>query len=166
MTFTVRPATEEELEAVGTITVEAYTKDGFLEADADYVHQLADAAGRAGDAEVWVAVDESGVLGSVTYCPVGSSYQEVASGSEGEFRMLSVAAAARRRGVAEALVNQCILRSRELEYDAVALCSMEEMATAHRLYRRLGFVRAPERDWTPVPGVFLVAFRLDLTPVD
>lgn len=166
MTFTIRPADPEELDAVGRITVEAYTKDGYLDTDADYAHQLADASGRADDAEVWVAVDETGVLGSVTFCPVGSAYQEVASGSEGEFRMLSVAAVARRRGVAEALVNQCILRSRELEYDALALCSMEQMHTAHRLYRRLGFVPTPERDWSPVPGVFLVAFRLDLTPVE
>jgi hypothetical protein len=36
------------------------------------------------------------------------------------------------------------------------------MAAAHRLYARLGFVRVPERDWEPVPGVQLLGFRLDL----
>jgi hypothetical protein len=33
---------------------------------------------------------------------------------------------------------------------------------AHRLYQRLGFVRCPERDWSPLPGVELVVYRLDL----
>ena len=36
------------------------------------------------------------------------------------------------------------------------------MTAAHRLYERLGFVRAPDRDWGPVPGVDLVAFRKEL----
>jgi hypothetical protein len=34
------------------------------------------------------------------------------------------------------------------------------MASAHRVYERLGFSRAPERDWQPVPGVDLIAYRL------
>jgi hypothetical protein len=36
------------------------------------------------------------------------------------------------------------------------------MLAAHAVYRRLGFVREPERDWSPIPGVDLVAFALDL----
>ena len=30
---------------------------------------------------------------------------------------------------------------------AVAMSSLREMTTAHRLYERLGFVRTPDRDW-------------------
>jgi hypothetical protein len=36
------------------------------------------------------------------------------------------------------------------------------MTSAHRIYERLGFRRAPERDWSPVPGVDLMAFALRL----
>ena len=36
------------------------------------------------------------------------------------------------------------------------------MRAAHRIYERAGFVRAPERDWSPVPGVDLVGYRLEL----
>ena len=36
------------------------------------------------------------------------------------------------------------------------------MRAAHRLYERFGFTRAPERDWSPVPGVDLIAFALNL----
>jgi hypothetical protein len=38
---------------------------------------------------------------------------------------------------------------------------MTSMTAAHRLYARLGFRRDPGLDWSPVPGVDLVAFRLD-----
>jgi hypothetical protein len=34
------------------------------------------------------------------------------------------------------------------------------MVAAHRIYARLGFVRDPARDWSPVPGVALLAFEL------
>jgi hypothetical protein len=36
------------------------------------------------------------------------------------------------------------------------------MTAAHRLYERLGFTRLPDRDWTPVPGVDLRVYALDL----
>ena len=42
------------------------------------------------------------------------------------------------------------------------MCSASTMETAHRIYRRLGFTRLPERDWEPVPVVRLLAFTLDL----
>ncbi len=36
------------------------------------------------------------------------------------------------------------------------------MRAAHRIYERLGFTRDPERDWSPLPGVELLAFALRL----
>ena len=162
MSFAVRLATEEDLAQVGAVTVEAYREDGYVGDDDDYLAELADAAARARDAELWVAVDDSGVLGSVTFCAAGTPFAELAREGEGEFRMLSVSRRARRRGVAEALVRQCIERSRELGHHALVLCSMREMTDAHRLYRRLGFEADPERDWCPVEGVDLRAFRLPL----
>ena len=158
MPLTVRLAEEDDLAAVGRITVEAYRADGFLETADDYVSELEDAATRARDAELWVAADGRDVLGSVTFCRPGTPFAELAHAGEGEFRMLSGAPPARRRGVAEALVVRCIDRSRELGFDALVMCSMRQMETAHRLYRRLGFVRLPERDWSPVPGVDLLGF--------
>jgi predicted thioesterase len=37
---------------------------------------------------------------------------------------------------------------------------MTSMEAAHRVYLGLGFTRDPALDWSPVPGVDLVAFRL------
>jgi hypothetical protein len=45
----------------------------------------------------------------------------------------------------------------------VVLSSLPVQRDAHRIYERLGFVRLPERDWSPHDGVDLLAFRLDLT---
>jgi ribosomal protein S18 acetylase RimI-like enzyme len=163
MDFTLRRATHQDLDAVGRITVEAYRDGGFIGAEDDYLHELADASSRARDAELWVAVDATGVLGSVTYCLPGTAFAELSAEDEGEFRMLSVASGARRRGVAEALVLHCIERSRNLGHRAVVLCSMRQMSTAHRLYQRLGFQRLPERDWSPERDIELLAFRLELS---
>jgi ribosomal protein S18 acetylase RimI-like enzyme len=160
--ITVRPVHTSELAAVGELTVAAYTADGLLVPDDPYAAHLRDAVTRAREAEVYVAVVEDRLAGTVTFCPEGSPWREVAQPGEGEFRMLGVAPDFRRRGVAQALVGTCLERSTELGHDAVVLCSLEEQRAAHRIYERLGFRRLPERDWSPYPGVDLLAFRLEL----
>lgn len=163
MSLVIRPAHEDELAAVGALTFDAYAADGFVAADSPYAEDLRDTASRARDAELYVAVDEDGrLLGTVTYCPEKSPWQEVAGEREGEFRMLAVAPDARRRGVAEALVRMCLERSVELGYQAVVLSSMPSQQGAHRVYERIGFRRTPELDWRPRPEIELLAFRLDL----
>ena len=156
----IRPVLAEELAEVGQLTAAAYIGDGLLAASDDYVQQLADTARRARDAEVWVAVAEQQLLGSVTFVQPGSPYREIAHDDEGEFRMLAVSPAARGRGIGQALVEQCLDRSRELGYAGVRMSSMDRMTSAHRVYERLGFTRTPEDDWSPAPGVRLLAYAI------
>lgn len=145
------------------MTVAAYV-GSYVAADDGYVAHLADTAGRSAAAELWVAVLGGDVVGTVTFCPPGSTMREIARDDEGEFRMLAVDPAVRGRGVGEALVHRCLTRSRDLGLDAVRMSTMREMTPAHRLYARLGFTRVPEDDWSPAPGVHLLAFlRRDLT---
>ena len=165
MTVRVRPAHADELGEVGELTVAAYDADGYLVPDDPYVERLRDTAARAREAELYVATLEDlpgRLAGTVTFCPEGSPWSEIAGPGEGEFRMLGVAPEARRRGVAEALVSTCLERSRELGYTAVVLSSLPDQLAAQRIYTRLGFRRTPDLDWTPLPGVDLLAFRLDL----
>ncbi len=140
-----------------------------MDATDGYLDVLADAARRDAEAEVWVAAEDheqgSVILGSVTFCPVGSTYREVARDDEAEFRMLAVAAEARGRGVGAALVGRCVGLARELAYAGVRMSTLDRMSTAHRVYERLGFTRAPEDDWIPVPGFMLLAYVLRF-PVD
>jgi hypothetical protein len=44
----------------------------------------------------------------------------------------------------------------------MVICTRDFSYPAHRLYARLGFVRMPDRDWTPMPTVHLLVLRLDL----
>ena len=156
----VRAALPSEYPAVTEITVAAYVDGGYIPPDADYATELGDTLTRAAGAEIWVASDGARVLGSVTWCPAGSTWREIARDDEGEFRMLAVAAEARGRGVGEALVRACLDRARADGLAGVAISTMDMMTGAHRLYERLGFSRVPEADWSPVSGVCLLAFRV------
>jgi ribosomal protein S18 acetylase RimI-like enzyme len=164
MSFTVRRAGPADFDAVGEITVRSYVEDGHLPPGIAYVKTLADAATRAREAELWVAVEDGSdqVLGSVTFAAPGTAYAEVSLANEGEFRMLAVAHAARGQGVGEALVRRCIDRARDLGLSGLTMSTQPSMVPAHRVYERLGFIRQPERDWEPVPGVSLLAYHLAL----
>ena len=62
----------------------------------------------------------------------------------------------------QALVEFLLNRYRERGYRGVVLSTLAEMSAAHRVYEGMGFRRAPELDWSPLAGVSLIAFRLDL----
>ena len=42
----------------------------------------------------------------------------------------------------------------------VVMSTLPRMEAAQRIYRRAGFVRLPERDWSPAPGIDLIAYGL------
>jgi ribosomal protein S18 acetylase RimI-like enzyme len=161
----IRRARPEDLAAVGEVTVTAYAEFTTGESDS-YVQHLRDAATREREAELWVATpdDSEEILGTVTITPAGSPWREVGRDGEGEFRMLAVAPAARGAGVGAALVDLVVDRFRREGASAVVMSTLPQMRPAHRIYERAGFVREPSRDWSPLPGVDLVAYRLDLEP--
>lgn len=164
----IREARPEEYAAAGQVTLAAYQRDGLLGDADDYAETLLDTKRRAVEASLMVAVDEAvpqtggAVLGTVTYCPAGSTYQELSGPGEGEFRMLAVAPAARGRGVGELLVRTMLGRARADGHHAVVLSTTTVGHRSHRLYERLGFGRVPDRDWSPVPGVTLLAYRREI----
>ncbi len=155
----VRPARPEELAAAGELCVAAYRAGGHL-ADGDpYEATLIDAAGRAATAEVLVAELDGELVGTVTICPAGSPYAEVGRPGESEFRFLAVSPRAWGRGIGPALVDACEERAIARGQSAHVICVIDINEAAHRMYQRLGFTRLPERDWEPVPGVRLWAYR-------
>jgi ribosomal protein S18 acetylase RimI-like enzyme len=161
----IRAARAEDLPAIGELTFEAYRAGGHLAGgeNGSYARQLKDARPRFEQSELLVAVDdEDNILGTVAIAHPGTPFREVARDDELEFRMLAVSPAARGRGVGEALTRRVLDRAVELGLTGVVLSSSESMRSAHRLYERLGFYRTPDLDWTPAPGVQLMAYRLDL----
>jgi ribosomal protein S18 acetylase RimI-like enzyme len=160
----LRRARPEDYRAVGGVTLAAY-EPMLDDASSSYAEHLGNAEARDHEAELWVAVgpDDREVLGTITLCREGSPWREIAVADEGEFRMLGVAPDAQGQGVGEALVRHVLDRFREEGAVAVVLSTTPDMSAARRLYERLGFARCPERDWAPLPGVELVAYRLELT---
>jgi ribosomal protein S18 acetylase RimI-like enzyme len=157
----VRAARPEDHEAIARVSVAAYEADGQLKGEIPYAATLADVASRADAGEIYVAVDgDDVVLGAVTFVLPGSPYAELSGPGEAEFRMLAVDPVAQGRGVGEALARACVRRAGELGCRAVVICTRDFAAAAQRLYGRLGFVRVPELDWSPMPGVQLIGLRL------
>ncbi|GAA4436036.1 GNAT family N-acetyltransferase [Phytohabitans houttuyneae] len=163
MSVTVRTALPTDHEAIARITVAAYKADGQLRDENPYAATLADVASREAGGELLVATDGDGeVLGAVTFVLHGSPYAELSGPGEAEFRMLAVDPAAQGRGAGEALARACVQRARDLDCKAVVICTRDFATPAQRLYARLGFVREPELDWSPSPGVRLLGLRLAL----
>lgn len=162
-TVTVRRARDDELDTAGAVVAQGYAADGL--AHEEYLRVIADARGRARDAEVLVAVDGEGtVVGSVTFVVPPSPWAELSGPGEAEFRMLGVLPGARGLGVGQALVEACLARATAVGASRLRLCTQPEMLAAHRLYGRFGFSRDPLRDWSPVEGIELLAYVLEPVP--
>jgi GNAT superfamily N-acetyltransferase len=158
----IRLAVPAEFPAVADLCVAAYAP--FLRDDHHYVDVLRDVPVRAAAAEVLVAADRDGrLVGTVTFVPDGGPLGEIAGPSEAEFRMLAVDPAAQGRGLGARLLERVLHDSRCRGKDGIVCSSLPQMRAAHRVYGRLGFRRAPERDWSPVPGVDLLAFARPLS---
>jgi ribosomal protein S18 acetylase RimI-like enzyme len=154
----IRHAAAAEFPALADVCVAAYAP--FVAGDHVYVAELRDVARRAAGAELLVAADDGRVLGTVTFVPDDGPLGEIAGPDEAEFRMLAVDPAARGRGVGTALLARVLDDSRRHGRAGVVCSSLPQMRAAHRIYERAGFRRAPQRDWSPVPGVDLLAFAL------
>jgi GNAT superfamily N-acetyltransferase len=151
----IRPARPEEHAAVGELVVGAYRAGGHLRRDEGYGVHLADVAGRADEHPVLVAERDGLLVGTVTICPPGTPHSKDARPDEVEFRYLGVAREAWGTGVADALVAACDDWAREHGAAALVLSAIDWNDAATRLYERLGFDRAPERDREPAPGILL-----------
>ena len=157
----VRVASPADFPRIAELTVGAYRDDGL--APAEYVPVLADVAARATAAELLVAcADDGAVLGSVALELDGAFGEVTAGPEEAAFRMLAVDPAARGQGVGERLVLACLDGARAADKRRMVLSTDTRMAAAHRLYERLGFTRLPERNWSPLPGIDLLVYALDL----
>ena len=158
MPLEIRHAEAAELPALADLCVAAYAP--FVGGDHIYAAELRDVARRAADAELLVAADGGRVLGTVTFVPDGGPLGQIAGPHEAEFRVLAVEPSAHGRGVGTALLRRVLDDSRRHGRAGVVCSSLQQMRAAHRIYQRLGFRRAPQRDWSVAPGVELLAFAL------
>lgn len=154
----------EEYEAAGRVVVEAYLALPGGHMTDGYAAELADVGHRTSGADVLVAIQD-GLVGCVTLVSDESSpWAELLEAGEAGIRMLGVLPDAQGRGIGRALVEACLSCARRQGKAAVMLHTTPWMPAAHHLYERLGFERCPQRDWSPMPEVPLIAYRLVTDP--
>jgi ribosomal protein S18 acetylase RimI-like enzyme len=97
---------------------------------------------------VLTATEDGKLLGVVVLPHPGSAMVLMGREDEAEIRMLAVRPMALGRGIGEMLVRECLRLAAGPPWSAsaVALWTQPQMMAARRLYERMGFVRAPDRD--------------------
>jgi ribosomal protein S18 acetylase RimI-like enzyme len=159
----IRDAGPGELAAAGDLRIAAYVGGGHLPPDSGYLATLR-RLGAAGDGQVLVAVTDDGqIAGTVMLQRAPHAGEVVRAADEAEIRALAVAPDRQGRGIGRALLRAVIDRAAGAGIRQLVLCTEPSMRTAHRLYAEAGFTRLPDRDWSPAPGVTLLAYGLDLS---
>ena len=158
----IRPVRPDEYETAGALVESAYREllqDALGDGYADHIRNV---RWRAERSDVYVAASNERLLGCVTYvADISSPLAEGLLAGEAEIRMLAVDPDSQGLGVGRALAAHCIELARQQGAVAVFLHSTAEMQIAHHIYQSLGFVRTPQRDDEPEPGVLLLGFRLE-----
>jgi len=165
---TIRPARTTDRGAIARLTLAAYREYASVMApDAWHALDQAIRSSLTDDTNVTrlVAELDGAIVGSAAlYAPDSAAYGSLASLTPWpEVRLVAVDPSVRGRGVARALVDECIRRARENGADTLGLHTSRSMRAAKQLYERMGFVRDPEHDFQP-PGAELVEgylLRLD-----
>lgn len=153
----VREALPDELAVIGDLRVAAYQADGFLSETPGYTATLR-ALGGSGTDDVLAAVDGGQILGTVMLQHWPYAGKVVWGPGEAEIRALAVAPRARGRGIGRALVTAVMERAIDRQVRHLLLFTLPQMRAAHHLYAEAGFSRLPDRDWSPEPGVILLAY--------
>lgn len=155
----IRDAHQDELPEVGELRLAAYRADGFLSPDSTYAPRLRE-LGADGLGQVLVALaDEAGpILGTVMLQFWPDAGPVVRGPGDAEIRALAVRPQAQGAGIGRALLAAVTDRASNAGISELLLFTQPEMTTAHYLYEEAGFGRLPDRDWSPEPGITLLAY--------
>ena len=162
----IRDARPKELDEVAEILKAAYQQyDKLMPADAWQFYQadILDVRGRMADSELIVAEVNGKLAGTMTlylkgWDQAGGNWPDGWAGG----RLLGVAPAFRGKGIAHALMEECIRRCRKLGIKTIGLHTAIIMDIALEMYEQMGFQRVPEFDHHPKPDVVIMAYKLDL----
>jgi ribosomal protein S18 acetylase RimI-like enzyme len=177
----IRDARPDEFDQLGDVRLAAYRADGFLSPQSTYASTLR-ALGADGLGHVLVAVDgelagspaaassegppqgsgHERILGTVMLQSWPHSGESVAGPEEAEIRALAVVPEARGMGLGRILLTAAITRAAAVGVPRLVLMTQPGMAAAQHIYETAGFARVPGRDWSPEPGVTLLAYALTI----
>lgn len=158
--FVIRRADDDDARAIGDLTVAAYHAGGHLSPGSPYESVLRDVRSRQD--RTFVAQDADRILGAVTVIEHGHPMSELAREAEWEIRFLAVRTDSWGRGIARSLVAVAEEHAWAAEARATVLFVIDRNDRALQFYPRLGYIRIPERDWSPMGAdstpVHLLAF--------
>jgi GNAT superfamily N-acetyltransferase len=121
------------------------------------------AEGNAAEQILVETMDSGKIIGSVVLFPAKSPFHDSNHDDKTpKVRLLAVLPSARGQGVATALMQECIHRSRKAGAKSILLRTVDMMDVAIQMYQRMGFERDPTMDGTVSSGDTLKAFRLNL----
>jgi GNAT superfamily N-acetyltransferase len=157
----IRPARDDELDIVASLTVDAYAEYAAAmapDAWSMFAQDIANVRARMSDGQLLVAERDGSLVGAVTIFRFWRGAQTDALG----VRLLAVPPKHRGSGIGRALMERCIDVARADGKGRVVLTVTQEMEVARDLTERMGFVRAPELDHEPAPGVRVLGYALTL----
>jgi ribosomal protein S18 acetylase RimI-like enzyme len=165
--LTIREAQPNELQAVYELTRRAYAEYATTMDPTSWA-ALSGAidAGLSSDQEMHriVAVDGDTIVGSaLLFPPSEDAYKGFGVRvTAPEVRLVAVDPAARGRGIARALMDECLRRARASGATEIGLHTSRSMKGAIHMYEAMGFERAPENDFQPPGTERVVGYRLVL----
>lgn len=142
MTVIVRDAFAQEFNDIASLTVEAYREYSHaLTSDNWEIMRtnLSNVAEVAKQGRLIVAQRDRELVGSVVYCPPGTSESRLFQPEWASLRMLAVLPQYRGQGIGQQLSLECVHRAKQDKAEVVGLHTSELMVAARRMYERLGF---------------------------
>lgn len=141
----LRHAVPDEYDEVGDVLAAAFTTG--CTSTPEYLAGLHAIAERAQTSNVWVVVDDEGVLASVLTPMPGVLDSEIFT-----FNILGVGPRGRGLGLGRVLTDHAVAVARSLGLRRVDIHSGPQMIWAHQMYLRYGFVRRIEMETAVVDG--------------
>ncbi len=162
----IRDAKPEELEEIALLLRDSYQQyQIFIPSERwkAYLEDIMDVPGRLGESDLIVAEIDDLLAGCVTlYLDAAKSFPKDWPAGWAVARLLAVHPDFRGKGIGHALMEECIRRCRKAGIKTIGLHTTEIMQVARGMYERMGFVRVPEHDFHPAPGITVMAYRLQL----
>lgn len=162
----IRHAHSDELGKVSLLLRDAYRQyENFIRPDAwkQYLEDITDVRSRLDESELIVAELKHRLVGCVTlYLDGSKSFPEAWPRGWAVVRLLAVHPEYRGQCIGHALMEECTRRCCEAKVVSIGLHTTEVMDIARQMYERMGFVRFPESDFHPAPGVIVMAYSLQL----
>ncbi|WAC28110.1 GNAT family N-acetyltransferase [Ancylobacter sp. SL191] len=161
--FHLRPAEDADGDAIAALIESAFAEYPGCIFDRAAEFPELDAIARhfaARDGLIWVAEDEAGVIGSLAIAPTGDT--DAPPGAL-EITKVYVAARARRRGIARALMDAARAVAGMRGAPEIRLWTDTRFTNAHRFYEVCGFRRQGEpRECHDLSATWEYAYRLPL----